>query len=64
MTFLEIGVIAVLSYLMLTRTRYYPDAYRNVLNSLGLTISPTEASVKLLRTGYFCFHTSYLEFFH
>lgn len=48
MTFLEIGVIAVLSYLMLTRTRDYPDAYRNALNSLGLIISPTEASVKLL----------------
>lgn len=34
MTFLEEGVIAVLSYLMITRTRDYPDAFRNALNGL------------------------------
>lgn len=42
MTFLEEGVTGVLSYLMITRSRDYPDAYRNALNGLQLTISPTE----------------------
>lgn len=40
MTFLEEGVTAGLSYLMTSRTKDYPDAYRNALNGLWLASSP------------------------